>query len=183
MKNNRWTPWGHSDSSREIETGLTWHSTSSHGGYELDAEHWAELMAACPTFRSFTGPGWLEEDCDWAMAVAVWPDLYSGADCFNAVRTLLKRDDVPAEFWQVGGAGRTCWLRSEQQRESLAGMWEVGGGWGPVDGAPTLTAWGSHLRRVGTDERKDVVFADYPQKQFYTEAELEKLTLKIEKAG
>jgi len=100
------TPWGYADHVREIAPGIIEYSTPSHGGIYLSAE----LLEAMPSkFRSFTpwaGDGWYEEDCDWAIAVVSFPEIFS-TDRVELAKSYLKVNsayylkrgaDVPALF-------------------------------------------------------------------------------------
>lgn len=75
------TPWGMSDHAHEIAPGIVEYTTPSHGGIKLSLERWIEFCAVLPAFTSFTGPSWLEEDCDAIAAVLVWPQFFESHDC------------------------------------------------------------------------------------------------------
>ena len=99
------TPWGRSNTQREIAEGITRVTTPRHGGFRLDDARWQELETVFPDFVSFAGEKWLEEDCDWAIAYAVWPEAFTGKDCLpesnypQAVKTLIKYLKVPEPYW------------------------------------------------------------------------------------
>ena len=92
------TPWGRPDYEEQIAEGIIRGSTSSHGGYWLNAERWAELRRVLPTFHSFAGEGWLEEDSDWVAVYAVWPELAKPDEAFCVVRSFWTRKDVQG-YW------------------------------------------------------------------------------------
>ena len=100
------TPWGVADTVRVVALGIIWYSTSSHGGYGIDQERWAELRQVLPGFQPWAGDGWLEEDCDWVAAVAVWPWLFDDWHCVVAVRSLLTyRTDIDVSYWKTKSGG------------------------------------------------------------------------------
>lgn len=55
------TPWGMADDSRRYADGVVFHSTPSHGGFELSAEANAKVHLAWRNADRF-----YEEDIDWA---------------------------------------------------------------------------------------------------------------------
>lgn len=72
------TPWGIADYVKELADGILSIGTPSHGGLKLSADRWKQLKKALPYFSPYNGNTyWLEEDCDWAAAAIVWPELFS----------------------------------------------------------------------------------------------------------
>lgn len=65
---SRHTPWGYSDSQEQIQPGIIFYSTPSHGGYHVSAA----LNRTMPDSLRLDG-GWYEEDCDWARVVVAFP--------------------------------------------------------------------------------------------------------------
>lgn len=65
------SPWGGVDSAKEYGPGVWSVSTPSHGGFRLSSERNA---AVADYWRS--ADGWYEEDCDWAIVCATWPELF-----------------------------------------------------------------------------------------------------------
>ena len=178
MKN---TPWGPSQGQNKIGEGVTSYYTAGHGGIELSPERWAELRAEIPTFQSWAGEYWLEEDCDWAAAAVLWPELFSALSVYNAVRTCQGRSgkDIPDSFWQ--GRGKKAAEIAYKYEQSLTGKWECGASGSPPAGSPQGSTW-CFLRRG--DETKSVVFAPgYPAAQFYTDEEIQKWEVSTQKAS
>ena len=172
------TPWGPSQEQRTIAPGLVSVSTASHGGYHVSEDRWQEIERIFPAFKSWAGRGWLEEDCDWAIAALVWPDQFDAQAIFNALRTARSRSDAYiTPDWLTSVHGRNVQAIAQGYAATVAGCWEVGGMWAPVDGHPK--AWGAMLSRQtnGIRERRSVIFTAYPLQQFYTEAELTELTI------
>lgn len=81
------TPWGFSDSVREIASGITWYTTPSHGGFYLDSERYAEFRAKYPRVKLWAGARWFEEDCDWAWVVLTFPQYFDAEMIANATTT------------------------------------------------------------------------------------------------
>jgi len=61
------TPWGQADNKRIIAPGIIDYSTPGHGGIKLTAALAAKVSRAFPTFETFAGGPWYEEDCDWGL--------------------------------------------------------------------------------------------------------------------
>lgn len=88
------TPWGISQTEKEIADGILDVTTAGHGGMRISADRWTELIKTIPNVESWTGKGWLEEDCDWALAVMTWPDLFSPRLCWYAAKETTRRTDL-----------------------------------------------------------------------------------------
>ncbi len=65
----RRTPWGTADHSIEYRPGITFYTTSSHGGFFVSKR----LNVTIPDYMR-QGDGWYEEDCDWAIVAICFPD-------------------------------------------------------------------------------------------------------------
>jgi len=85
---NKHTPWGFSQQADEVAPGITWFSTSGHGGISLSSARIAEMPTNLRSIHPWAGPGWYEEDCDWAIVCAAFPQYFNYADCYYASRTL-----------------------------------------------------------------------------------------------
>jgi|Laugresu1bdmlbdd_1035124.scaffolds.fasta_scaffold00093_9 hypothetical protein len=75
--------WGIIDSVREIANGITWVTTSSHGGFIVSP---ARLMQMPENLRacSFTKDDHFEEDCSWCAVPLAFPSLFSANVVENA---------------------------------------------------------------------------------------------------
>jgi hypothetical protein len=67
------SPWGGIQHQKELAPGIVEVSTASHGGIYLDDDRWSALKAMFPMVQPWAGAGWLEEDCDWAIAALAFP--------------------------------------------------------------------------------------------------------------
>lgn len=70
--------------------------TAGHGGLKLAAGVWARVMVQFPTQKRYAPDGWLEEDCDWALAALACPELFEPRDCWFALRAF-----GPGEYGQA----------------------------------------------------------------------------------
>lgn len=66
------TPWGVSQTTKVLAPGIIDVSTAGHGGIHLDEERNALVP---PYMRSVDG--WYEEDVDWTIVAAVFPQAFS----------------------------------------------------------------------------------------------------------
>ncbi len=83
------TPWGYPQTVTELAEGITFHSTSEHGGIELDAARLDYFKKLIPDFEPFCGvAGWFEEDCDWALVPLVFPEAFTPEIISSAARTV-----------------------------------------------------------------------------------------------
>ncbi|MBL0967002.1 MAG: hypothetical protein IBJ05_09295, partial [Blastomonas sp.] len=77
------TPWGSSQSATRYAQGILFYTTASHGGFHLDPER----NAAMPPALCLPG-GWYEEDVDWALIAAGYPELFTDLEKRMAERIL-----------------------------------------------------------------------------------------------
>ena len=169
------TPWGPAQTVKPIAEGLDWVSTAGHGGIRLSPARWLELQIAFPHFRGYAGPGWLEEDLDWALAAILWPQHFSGQSVWSAARAVQSYKSGGLFYfcdgfqWIHGVSGRPALAKAAAFAAEIAGQWERGGLSSHRDG------WSVSFYRDGTD--RTVLMARYPEKDFYTTEELDALTI------
>jgi len=65
------TPWGQSQGSNRIAVGIMFYHTAGHGGVHLSPKR----NALVPDYMR-AEDGWYEEDCEWALAAAVFFDEF-----------------------------------------------------------------------------------------------------------
>ena len=65
------TPWGPSQGSNKIATGIMFYHTARHGGVHLSPKRNAQV----PDYMR-AADGWYEEDCEWAIAAVVFMDEF-----------------------------------------------------------------------------------------------------------
>ena len=81
------TPWGAPDMIEHIVPDhVVLYTTPSHGGYWVSPAHRRKMPAALRAIRPFAGPGWYEEDCDWAIVALSWPGLFQPQSLRYALR-------------------------------------------------------------------------------------------------
>ena len=87
------TPWGHRDMNCEaLAPGIWSVTTDSHGGIVISEERRDALPGWAARFRPFSGLDTaFEEDLDWAVPCAVWPQEFKLDDCFKAIKLLEHR--------------------------------------------------------------------------------------------
>ena len=91
------TPWGPSQSATRYAEGILFFTTASHGGFHLDPER----NAAMPPALRLPG-GWYEEDVDWALVAAGYPELFTDQERRMAERAL--RQWIPEAWLAVHGS-------------------------------------------------------------------------------
>jgi hypothetical protein len=79
------TPWGQSDSIREVADGIMEVSTPGHGGIWLSDERQKALPAEAGIHNWLKGLAWWEEDCDWCIPYLVFADEYKAWDERNGM--------------------------------------------------------------------------------------------------
>jgi hypothetical protein len=107
------TPWGMADSVEKLNAGILRVGTPGHGGLFVPHELIAKMPRALAESNSYSGPGsnWFEEDCEWALPVIAFPELFDARDCYYAVRTVghdtkLGEYFYSASQWLVSDAGK-----------------------------------------------------------------------------
>lgn len=65
------TPWGASQQKTEITKGISFYSTSSHGGLKVHKKL-NDTIPDCMRNDS----GWYEEDCEWCFVAIVFPEHF-----------------------------------------------------------------------------------------------------------
>jgi hypothetical protein len=84
------TPWGPSQTSREIAPGIVRYDTASHGGYYVSPARVASMPKPLRDFQPWAGPNWYEEDCDWCIVTLAFPQFFPD-DAFPVALATLKR--------------------------------------------------------------------------------------------
>ncbi|MEX0408732.1 hypothetical protein ABGN05_24105 [Aquibium sp. LZ166] len=90
------TPWGMADASHRYGEGVIFHSSPSHGGFELSAESNARVHEAWRSPDRF-----YEEDIDWAKVAHAFPQLFTAYERREADITL--RNWEPDAYEQIHG--------------------------------------------------------------------------------
>lgn len=167
------TPWGHPQQQTQIGEGIIVVATAGHGGIHLSPARWQEFRQHFPTFKPFAGQQWLEEDCDCALAALAFPSAFSCQAVANAVDMVTNYGGSyfdEAKAWLATPAAARVRSIHEQAKAENANKWERGSMGTSGDG------WSVCITNTTTKETKWEQFTDYPEKQFYTDAELERAT-------
>lgn len=85
------TPWGEADSITKHAEGIIEVSTPGHGGIGISGEAAKQLSAQAKAIAIHSGDTWwFEEDCDWAVAVAEFPEVFSDRNKEFAIESLAR---------------------------------------------------------------------------------------------
>jgi hypothetical protein len=171
----RSTPWGREQTRREVAEGITFYSTASHGGYHLSPERFAKFREYFPDFGLWAGDPWFEEDCDAALVVVTFPDLFTDEQVYNAVEGIaacVRNKGESSQQWtlvwlRIGQADLlACLTRSGSFRLDHLHHWQTG------SMSTNGKGWNVWLTRVRDGAQHVKFFESYPEKQFYTESEV-----------
>lgn len=130
-RRNEETPWGPVQTVEPLIRGVARIDTAGHGGYWCSPGRWYEVMQRFPDLNPWAGPGWLEEDCDWAFAALTWPECFNDNEIHHAIATATRpggiNEQVAATFLMTT-EGLALDRRAREYRASIADQWERGGG-------------------------------------------------------
>lgn len=189
------TPWGAAQSTHVKAKGITFYSTTGHGGYKLSDERHKRVRQRFGDYSTFAGGPWYEEDQDVTLVVLTFPDEYEPDELRAAIRS-ARGSARPFNFAKPGDEPNyqryprwekvVEWLDSTMEggyvKEIVARweakhgeLWESGGGSSMTPGYPPRS-WQAHFTRVGDGAKKTVVVTDYAAKRFYTDEELAAVT-------
>ena len=110
MTNGMETPWGRAQHTHRYSVEVVQVSTASHGGFIVTGGSKLLIRALWPWFEPFTGHGFYEEDCDWAVVVVAMQEHFTDEQVAAAVRTLrhwLDESDRARFIEWLDGAKRT----------------------------------------------------------------------------
>jgi hypothetical protein len=74
----KYSPWGAIQQINELAPGIWSVSTASHGGIYVAPELYAKMPEVLKG-TAYSGGGWFEEDCDWAIPYAWFCDRIAEA--------------------------------------------------------------------------------------------------------
>lgn len=95
-------PWGSIDEAKEIAPGIWLVETPSHGGLMISAERRAAMPAYLRDVRTYAGGNAYEEDCDWSLVAAAFPDCFTPRQVEAARATILSYDREPRAYDVAG---------------------------------------------------------------------------------
>lgn len=84
------TPWGNANHVQVLQSGILSVSTPGHGGLFVPDELLAKMPGVLAQSNGYSGAGsnWFEEDCEWALPVVAFPELFDARKCQAAVATI-----------------------------------------------------------------------------------------------
>jgi hypothetical protein len=83
------TPWGPSQTARQLAPGIMLYTTAGHGGIHLSAGRLAALPAHLHKRSTGYCPlEWFEEDCEAALVIVGFPQYFEPATIRMAQRTI-----------------------------------------------------------------------------------------------
>ena len=91
------TPWGFADQVYPIgERGILKVCTPSHGGMFVPSELLPQMPSALRYSNSYSGrANWFEEDVEWALVVASFPEEFTADYCKAAIETIAMYAERP----------------------------------------------------------------------------------------
>jgi len=170
------TPWGPSQTSRELAPGICFYSTVSHGGYYLSPDRFAIFRHCFPNYKLWAGDPWFEEDCDAALVTITFAKEYSDQSVFFAeqsIRACVENEKSSDGHWhqvwtiitnrESFGPARQ---RAAEFRRHHAEDWQVG------SAGTNGSVWEVLLTRLKDGAQRWNTFPEYPEKSFYSSTEL-----------
>ena len=109
------SPWGQVESAVELAPGIWQVTTPSHGGIWLSDER-MELMPKAMWNTAYSKAPWFEEDVDWALVCAIYPDAFDDRTHTFATRTLK---------WSAGRGTRSAGSQSHQESWDMMRQWNA----------------------------------------------------------
>ena len=169
------SPWGPIQTVHTAAAGIVSVSTASHGGFWLSPVRCEELLRRFPGFEQrYSELPWLEEDCDACLVPLVWPDEFPVTFLRGACFTFGPKGTYqPAVRQWLNGTpdGQALIARVRAWERDNAALWEQGG----LSSCPR--GWDCFFTRVGDRAQRREILAEYPDQQFYTDAELDQISL------
>jgi hypothetical protein len=126
------TPWGHSQQTEQLAEGIVQVFTSSHGGIRLSEERQAAVHKAWRAGAPDTAGRWYEEDCEWAIVAATFPEAFDADDVASAHESL--KAWYPYAYMRVFGVKLTAEdsykLAEDEFYAAHADDWVANAAWG-----------------------------------------------------
>ena len=153
------TPWGQSQTVQIVAPGILNVSTPGHGGYLLDAERNAVVLAHFPEVKPWAGPAAYEEDCDWSYVAISFPQFFAPQTLYHAFETL--KGYYTGQYIDTLEARNiaAAWYRENCERYTM-GCASTGG-----------HGWSIDFRRIDGADRIQRDGIEYPAEPNYTKEE------------
>ncbi len=132
------TPWGPAQTVKRVADGIWTLDTSGHGGYYVAPMLRLQMPAGLASIKTYCGaPGWYEEDCDWAIVAAAFPQHFSAQHRYFAFETLKGLAYAAAGFaaflatlpGQAFKAEHDAFFAEHAEHFTIGAMSTGGGGW------------------------------------------------------
>lgn len=124
------TPWGPSQTSRQVAPGIIDYTTAGHGGIHVSPSLNAEIPECLRQ-----SDGWYEEDCEWAIVAYVFPQYFPPEHVKMALDTL--KNWRPDAYERLEGVtlqpGESYQKDKRLFREAHKGDYLVLSAWGDWD--------------------------------------------------
>lgn len=171
------TPWGPVQSRHSITPDLTLVTTASHGGIHVSSRAWDRIRTAIPAFVPFAGAPWLEEDCDFHVAVLLWPAAFDHLTRWHSWRFACSGKPggtdtaaVLANWMATTPAGADFYRGVEAWTRAHADTWMQGSGGSSVHNRGW---WRSDWTNISTGAHRSIETPRSPNAQVATTAELD----------
>ena len=176
-------PWGASQHTTQITPEIIRVSTASHGGYHCTGKAQQRIETLFPGFQPWAGPGWYEEDCDWAIVALAHPEHFDDRAIYHAVATVQNTHASSGYFtvvtYWLGGTSADA-AQARQRADAWATMhaddYEIGSLGSPPPGAPR-GAWSVSFVQLRDGARRRAILADYPRQATYTDQDIDRLSI------
>lgn len=94
------TPWGHAQHIEKIAAGVWSVSTAGHGGLYVAPWKLNRMPVTLSAPTPYSSGGWFEEDCDWALVCAAFPELFDSRMCWYALSQAEHSGEYLRERWK-----------------------------------------------------------------------------------
>jgi hypothetical protein len=139
----------------------------------MSADRWQRVERLFPSFKSYAGKQWLEEDADWAIAALAFPEHFTAQDLRAAVRT-VRHGESEVAAWVETIDGAEIRQRIGQWIMENAANWERGSSGSAPPGYSYPNGWAVYIR-VGDGARQSIVEKPHDWKAIYTDADLDEI--------
>ena len=114
------TPWGPPQTKRVLAPGIVDYSTASHGGFHVSPDIRKTMPPELRFVETWAGPGWYEEDADWAIVALAFPHLFEPRVVAAAITTVAQyhASKIDLTKFYDTPAGQAVMERADLAREA-----------------------------------------------------------------
>lgn len=111
------SPWDLVETVEQIADGICFVTTASHGGYHVERELHQAMPSLLANSNTYSGCGspWFEEDVEWSLVVAAFPEKFDARTVFHAYKTLAHYADTSIPHRSTYMARAVAWMHSHSQ--------------------------------------------------------------------